>query len=31
MLNYNDLHVLKIAALERKVAQLEADVAALKA
>ena len=30
MLNYNDLHVLKIAALERKVAQLEADVAALK-
>jgi hypothetical protein len=31
MLNYNDLHVLKIAALEKKVAQLEADVAALKA
>ena len=30
MLNYNDLHVLKIAALERKVSQLEADVAALK-
>ena len=30
MLNYNDLHVLKIAALERKVAQLEADIAALK-
>ena len=30
MLNYNDLHVLKIAALERKVAQLQADIAALK-
>lgn len=30
MLNYNDLHVLKIAALERKVAQLEADIVALK-
>jgi hypothetical protein len=29
-LNYNDLHVLKIASLERKVAQLEADVAYLK-
>ena len=31
MLNYTDLHVLKIAALEKKVAQLEADIAALKA
>jgi hypothetical protein len=30
MLNYNDLHVLKIAALERKVAQLQVDIAALK-
>lgn len=30
MLNYNDLHVLKIAALERKVAQLEADIVTLK-
>jgi hypothetical protein len=29
-LNYNDLHVLKISSLERKVAQLEADIAYLK-
>jgi hypothetical protein len=29
-LNYNDLYVLKIAALEKKVAQLQADILALK-